>query len=544
MAETQEAASLQDNGIIWTIPLDEIQISKILLAHVGADFAIKHMILPISSSLAEDGNTVEIKCATSRYSNLKIQGILSRACKGKITFVFTEPENILNGLVAHYNLSAGQINFERMRQSGKTDEQADEGGNALESGGAANDPYARQSNYGLIYRSILDAAVVQKASDVHLLPKPAGIQIRFRVNGSLVDYSGEFKVGGNVSQERLFNLIKQSCSPPMEESKTTSADGRIAYKYKALDETVKTVDCRVSAVPVEYGQKMVIRLLPDETSRPQLEELGYFRGEILAIKKAAYQPKGITFLTGPTGSGKSTTLEAIDGLFPEGEYNKIHLADPIEFKNPNITQIQVNERAEDEKNQITYHGIMRNIVRQDPDIVTIGEIRDHESAKAAIELSVTGHRIFATIHAGDVLEAFSRFDTLGIDKAAMLRQTNAIVAQRLLQEICPHCRQTYSPEADILALFPEELTGGIKTFYKGAGCPRCNGTGVSRRFAVGEILLIDNDIRDIIKKDVGLVELTEYLHSKKGFVSLADKAIDYVRQGQVAFDTLVDIIPR
>jgi type IV pilus assembly protein PilB len=540
--DVNEALILEESGKMWSRPLEELTIDKLLLEHIGADFAVKHLILPISSSLAEDGNSLEIKCATSRFSNLKIQGIFNKTCKGKIHFVFATEENLLNGLAAHYNLSAGQISFERMSKTNLED--AGDDGSILETKSNANDPFARQSNYGLIYRRIFDAAVIQGASDIHLLPKPSGIQITFRINGVLVNFSDEFKIAGGVSQERLFNLVRQSCSPTMEETKTIAADGRIAYRYKGPDSTIKTIDCRVSAVPVEYGQKMVIRLLPGEEKKPQLEELGYSPAEIFMIKKAVLQPKGITFLTGPTGSGKSTTLAAIDGLFSENIYNKIHVADPIEFKNSGITQIQVNEKAEDEKNRITFGGILPDLMRQDPDVLMVGEIRDYESARAAIELSVTGHRVFTTIHAGDVLEAFSRFDTLKIDKVDMLKQTNAIVAQRLLPEICPLCRKKTMVDEEMLALFPEDLIAGIGTFYKGTGCPKCNGTGIARRFAVGEILLVDNGIRDIIKKDVGLVELTSYLREEKGFVSLADKAIEYVRQGIVAFDVLVDIIPR
>jgi type II secretory ATPase GspE/PulE/Tfp pilus assembly ATPase PilB-like protein len=542
--DSPEIVNLQESGTIWSIPLEEIKIEDFLLEHINADFAIKHLILPVASSLAEDGDTLEIKCATSRYSNLKIRGILSETCKARINFVFVTTENLLNGLAAHYNLSAGQINYERTKGRANLDDKTDDDDRARENVGNANDPYAQQSNYGLIYRSILDSAVIERASDIHLLPKPTGIKINFRMNGALVDYSGRFKINSSISQERLFNIVKQSCSPPMEESKTISADGRIAYKYKAPDNAVKTIDCRVSAVPVEYGQKMVIRLLPGEEKKPYLEDLGYSPQEIFLIKKAVFQPKGITFLTGPTGSGKSTTLEAIDGLFSENEYNKVHVADPIEFKNSNITQIQINEKAEDEKNRITFHGVLRSLLRQDPDVLMVGEIRDRESAKAAIELSETGHRVFTTIHAGDVLEAFSRFDTLEVDKVAILRQTNAIIAQRLLREICPFCKTVYTPDEETLAFFPAELIADIDTFYRGGGCSKCNDTGVARRFAVGEILPIDNDIRDVIKRDPGLVELTEYLRDKKGFISLADKAISYVRQGLVAFDTLIDIIPR
>jgi general secretion pathway protein E len=336
---------------------------------------------------------------------------------------------------------------------------------------------------------ILFQALKMRASDVHIQPYEDKLQVRYRIDGILYDMMAPPK----KIQDAVLSRIKIMGKMDIAERRLPQ-DGGANVKLGDSD-----VDIRISSVPTIYGERIVMRLLDKSARLYDLEELGLEGQEVDVFKRLVDASHGIVLVTGPTGSGKTTSLYAALKKINTIEYNVMTIEDPIEYHLPGISQIEVNT-----KKGLTFGAGLRSIVRQDPDIIFVGEIRDIETATIAIQASLTGHLVFSTLHTNDAPGAITRLLDLGVEPYLVASSVIGVIAQRLVRLICKHCKTEYGPterEAAGIGLTLKDIPGG--RIWKGKGCPYCLNSGYQDRTAIFEIFTVDDVVRDQTMKRVG-----------------------------------------
>ena len=340
---------------------------------------------------------------------------------------------------------------------------------------------------------ILSQAVRDGASDIHIEPYKDRIKIRKRVDGILYDMLTPQK----HVQAKLTSRIKIMAKMDIAE-KRLPQDGRIEIRIAD-----KNIDLRVSSLPTAFGERVVMRLLDKSNVLLSLEQLGMSPSDLNLLLKLIKAPHGIILVTGPTGSGKTTSLYSALTVLNQPDVNIITVEDPIEYQINGISQVQVNAKID-----LTFANGLRTIVRQDPDIILVGEIRDIETAEMAIQAALTGHLVFSTLHTNDAASAVTRLIDMGVEPFLVSSSVNAIMAQRLVRKICKHCREAYRPEPEYLeslALPPEFHHADL---YRGPGCEKCLNTGYQGRVGIYELMVLSEHIKSIIltTSDAGQVK--------------------------------------
>ena len=366
----------------------------------------------------------------------------------------------LKNLVAEFRQQAGKLDLEDKKAM------------------ASAAPVVKLLNY-ILYQAIRD-----KASDIHLEPFETDFKIRYRVDGVLY----ELEAPPPHLAVALIARVKVMADLDIAETRLPQ-DGRIELTVGA-----RPVDLRVSTLPTMYGESTVMRILDRSVVSLSLDNLGFYNEEKAAIRHLIDLPHGIVLVTGPTGSGKTTTLYAMLNEVNKEDIKIITVEDPVEYDLEGIVQIPVNEEI-----GVTYASVLRTILRQDPDLILVGEIRDRETAQTAIEASLTGHLVFSTLHTNDAPSAITRMIDIGIEPFLLTATVQAILAQRLVRKICTQCRVFYEPADDLLrelGLRADEVVG--KKFAQGRGCESCNFTGFRGRMALPEVLQLDDRMRGLI----------------------------------------------
>ncbi len=331
---------------------------------------------------------------------------------------------------------------------------------------------------------MLSQAVKARASDIHIEPYKNQLKIRYRVDGILYDKLTPPK----HIQSTLVSRVKIMAKLNIAE-KRLPQDGRIDIRIAD-----KNVDIRVSTIPTSFGERVVLRLLDKSSVLLKLSDLGMPAAKMQTFDKLIRVPHGIILVTGPTGSGKTTTLYAALSTINSPEINIITVEDPVEYQMDGIAQIQVNPKID-----LTFAKGLRSIVRQDPDVILVGEIRDLETAEIAIQSALTGHLVFSTLHTNDSASAVTRLIDMGIEKFLVTSSVIAILAQRLVRVICNECKEAYAPDNESLqsiGISPERLDG--KKIYRGRGCPACLQTGYKGRNGIFEFMILDDAIKNVI----------------------------------------------
>lgn len=364
-----------------------------------------------------------------------------------------------------------------------------------------------------LINSIIEQAIDMRASDIHIEPSGEDIRIRFRIDGDLNEIMRLSKASLSPITTRIKIIGKMDIA-----EKRLPQDGRVETKVKG-----KEIDIRISTIPTVYGEKIVLRLLDRSKFMIQKAKLGFTKKNLECFDKILEQPYGMVLVTGPTGSGKTTTLYAVLKELNRIEKNIITIEDPVEYKLEDINQIQINTKA-----GLTFANGLRSILRQDPDIIMVGEIRDAETAEIAIRAAITGHLVLSTLHTNDSASAIVRLIDMGIEPYMVSSALIGIVSQRLVKELCPNCKKSYE------ASYSEKSLLGLNTkdtiiLYEPQGCNRCNNGYIGRR-AVHEVMMVNEETRELIHKRTNIDELRASKISS-GMGTLLNNSIELALKG-------------
>ncbi len=381
-----------------------------------------------------------------------------------------------------------------------------------------------------LVRSTLRDALKIGASDIHLETVAAGLMIKFRIDGILILIK---QIDDRVQAEQAVARIKVLAELDVTERRVPQ-DGR----FKAIDRN-RAIDFRVSVMPSIHGEDAVLRVLDKqslyETTRQQLslDSLGFEEHDIRILRRLSHEPHGMLLVTGPTGSGKTTTLYAAITEINKGQDKIVTIEDPVEYQLPGVLQIPVNE-----KKGLTFARGLRSILRHDPDRIMVGEIRDPETANIAVQSALTGHLVFTTVHANNVFDVIGRFMHMNVDLYGFVSALNAILAQRLVRLVCTHCAEVQIPNKETLQ---ESGLGAIDVsswkFLNGKGCRECRGAGYRGRKAVAELLVLNDEIRELITGRAPIRHLKEAA-ARHGTRFLRDAALDAVRRGLTTLEEI------
>ncbi|MDJ1185376.1 GspE/PulE family protein [Roseofilum casamattae] len=382
-------------------------------------------------------------------------------------------------------------------------------------------------------KTIISGALRNRSSDIHLEPLPEGLRVRYRIDGVLRDIT---TLSPDVSR-KVVVALKVMSNMDIAESRRPQ-DGRIGEQYASQDNLDLGMDMRVSTLPCVSGEKAVIRLLPRQNPFTQVGDLGFNQQTLPIYQEWLRQPQGMIILTGPTGSGKTSTLYTSLQSVATEEVNVVTVEDPVEYILPGITQTQVHERA-----GMTFAAGLRAILRQDPDIIMVGEIRDHETAETAVRAALTGHLVFTTLHTNDAVGAIPRLKDIGPDPGLISDALLGIIGQRLVRRICPNCSAPYHPQEEDLKLLGIELAeANPQGWRKGEGCIKCFQSGYLGREAIVELLNVDDRIRELIY-DGSITQMRRYL-KQTDFTSFRKAATDKVIAGKTTVAEVVRVLPR
>jgi general secretion pathway protein E len=386
-----------------------------------------------------------------------------------------------------------------------------------------------QSPVVKLVSSTLYDALKSQASDIHFESGPAGLTIKYRLDGVLLAMGS---ASGTDFAEQVLSRIKVLAELDIAERRVPQ-DGRFKVAIQG-----RPVDFRVSVMPSIHGEDAVLRILDkksltDEMQGLQLGTLGFDAASMVIMRRLAREPHGMLLVTGPTGSGKTTTLYALITEINTGQDKIITIEDPVEYQLAGVLQIPVNE-----KKGLTFSRGLRSILRHDPDRILVGEIRDPETAQIAVQAALTGHLVFTTVHANNVFDVIGRFRHMGVDPYTFVSAMNGIVAQRLVRQVCSECAVEQAPDKELLAasgLQRRKLS--LWNFRMGRGCGRCRGTGYRGRRAIAEVLVLDDEMRELIVNGEPVRKLREAAE-RGGTRFLRQTALECVKRGETTLQEI------
>lgn len=500
-------------ALVMQLGLEFIDLSKITIptemAQVLAkNLARKHGVIPIRVNK----NTLYL--AMSDPMNFVAVEEVKTATRKQVIPMISTADSIERAISTLYGNDGAARAIEEMKR-----EMASEGNASAQSAqdnySARNIDEAASAPTIRLVNSIIERAIVERASDIHLEPYEEELRVRMRIDGMMRNVMAVPK----DLQSSVISRLKIMGGMDISERRVPQ-DGRSAVVVRQSD-----YDLRMSTLPTIYGEKFVIRILDKNSTLLNKEAVGLNGVDLEKYEKLLAAPSGVVLMAGPTGSGKSSTMYTMIRDLNTEQVNLITLEDPVEYNIKGINQVQINEKI-----GMTFASGLRSILRQDPDVIAVGEIRDGETAEIAMRSAVTGHLVISTIHTNDALTTIDRLLDIGVEPYLISAALNGVVSQRLVRRICPNCRTEYEPTTEEL----EGLglpTGAGHKFYKGRGCPNCFGTGYRGRTGVFEILVIDRAIRNAIASGIKQEGLYRIINENGKFVTLAENCRRLVLEG-------------
>ena len=496
--------------------LSEELVDKSIISRVPINFLLAHQLIP----LQEEDGVVRVAMANP----LLVQPLddLRLLLEKEVTPVVSPPDEIVRIANRSYGHAEGAA--EAVMEGMEEEEAAEQV--VVEDQAEDLLDIASKAPVIKLVNLILFEAAKARASDIHIEPFEKELRVRYRIDGVLY----EALTPPKQYQSAITSRIKIMANLNIAE-KRLPQDGRIKIRI-----TDREIDLRVSLIPVSFGERIVLRLLDRSAQIYSLHDLGMSDDRLALFARLLKLTHGIILVTGPTGSGKTTTLYAALAAVNSEEQNIITVEDPVEYQMSGIGQIQVNPKI-----GLTFASGLRSILRQDPDVVLIGEMRDHETAEIAIQASLTGHLVFSTLHTNDAAGSITRLVDMGVEPYLVSSSVVGIMAQRLVRTICPHCRESFQPVEKALkeiGLSPDDIPGG--TLYRGRGCGKCFNSGYMGRAGIFEILLIDDEIRRMVleQTNTGVIKQAAL---KKGMRTLRMDGARQVVEGQTTIDEVVRV---
>ena len=400
-------------------------------------------------------------------------------------------------------------------------------------GGKAGDDDGEDAPIIRLVSKTINEALAQRASDIHVEPFQQRVRIRYRVDGVL----NEVASLEEALLAPLTSRLKIMAGLDIAE-KRKPQDGRISFRAQDRDGSGRDIDIRTSVLPASHGETIVMRLLDKERGLMSLEKLGFQGQDRERFKGVISRPNGIVLVTGPTGSGKTTTLYAALQELNRSDVKIITAEDPVEFNIAGINQCQVKSRI-----GLSFARILRAMLRQAPNVILVGEIRDRETAEIAVQAALTGHLVFSTLHTNDATSAITRLCDMGVKPFLVSASVQAVMAQRLIRVLCEQCRQAYEPaSAELRSVGIDVDKVQDTTFFRAEGCDACGGTGYRGRRGIYELLQMDNTLREMTFRQEPMVRLREYAWQSGGMSTLLQDGVRKVLAGETTIPELLRVV--
>jgi len=512
-----EETILQALSKAWNVGYKKIDPLKLDLelvtGKIPEGFALKNLILPIEE---KDGTLI---VATPYPLDIEILQDISKVTQQRVSPVLSSKEDILKVINEFYGFRRSILKAEQQFSIPSVDL-----GNLeqLSKGEISSDDHHIVNAVNHLFSYALD----QRASDIHIEPKRDISVVRFRIDGVLHKVFELPKSIHSAIVSRIKNLSRMDMT-----EKRRPQDGRIK-----LQRDSDSVEIRVSSVPVAFGEKIVMRILDPQILFQDLDSLGFTHMDLLRYRQIIHMRHGIVLVCGPTGSGKSTTLYSTLTYLSSPEINIVTVEDPIEMVHEDFNQIGVQPSV-----GITFGSILRNILRQDPDIIMIGEMRDLETAENAIQAALTGHLVFSTLHTNDAVSAITRLLDLGLPAFLIKATLIGVVAQRLVRKICRFCKERFTMDSEELRELGIDIKrDGKMTLYRGKGCIRCRGTGYLGRSGVFEILTVTDRLRSLIRDQFD-TDSARKVAIEEGMVTLRENAVRKLIEGITTYEEVLRV---
>lgn len=495
------------------ISLQDIRVDDEVLKLLPQETLRKYNVFPVSSS----GGQLEL--AISDPMDMDSVDDISHILNMSVDLRLASPEEIRKAIDDHFGVNAYGDMF---------DSELPAGGSSADTLATGNEAGVSEEEAPIIryVHKLITEAVKRRASDIHLEPLEKRFRIRYRIDGVLIEVENPPK----RLQPSIISRLKLMANISIAE-KRVPQDGRIQITFNN-----KEIDLRVSSLPTVYGESIVMRILDKEGLRLGLPELGFFSDDQAVFERIVGMADGIFLVTGPTGSGKSTTLYSALNFLNHPDRKIITVEDPVEYQMTGINQVQVRREV-----GMTFAAALRSMLRQAPNIIMIGEIRDLETAEIAINASLTGHMVFSTLHTNDAPSAVTRLVDIGVKPFLVSASLRAALAQRLVRKICTNCKSVYAPDPRTLqAIGINEIEASKITFYHGDGCPKCNGIGFKGRMGIFEIFIVNEELQQMIYEGKTLVELRTKAR-ELGMRSMREDGIRKVGGGLTTADEVLKV---
>ena len=495
------------------VEVSDYSVNASALAVLSADFARRSSVLPLAW---EDGELL-VAVGIRQVGNTELKDDLTRLTRSRVRFAVASRTEI-DAKINRVYRSEGEL--EDLTSTLLSDEETTDLSALTEVSDEA--PVVRFVNL------LITQAISDRASDIHIEPTERDLRVRYRIDGVLHDAHRSPKHIQNGVVSRLKIMADMNIA-----ERRLPQDGRLSVNYQG-----RKVDLRIATLPTVWGEKVVARILDNSQAHLGLADLGFSADNYRRFAESYNKPYGMILATGPTGSGKSTTLYATLNLLNKPDVNVITVEDPVEYRLAGINQVQTNVKA-----GLTFASALRSILRCDPDIVLIGEIRDHETAQIAIEAALTGHLVLSTLHTNDAPSAVTRLVEMGIEPFLVGSAVDAVLAQRLCRSLCERCRQAYEPLPEQLVDVGYPWTDGepLPTLYRPEGCTSCGGTGYHGRLALHEVMTVTEEIERLAVARASTDEINHWA-CVQGMATLRQDGWLKVSQGRTSIEEILRVV--
>jgi len=514
LTENQLVQALAAQVGMQFVDLDEAPVDRAAIAMVPGALCRRYTVLPIA---IENGVLI---LATADPGNVMAVDDVRSVSGMQVTPVIATYDNVVRAIDRFVRADGEMENLSSAFEDAQVEPEAD----LSKMGDFVDDdaPIVRYVNL------LVTQAITDRASDIHIEPTEHDLRVRYRIDGVLHETQRSPKniTGGVISRVKIMSDIDIA-------EKRKPQDGRMSVVHNG-----RKIDLRVATLPTVWGEKIVMRILDNSTASLDLRDLSFLDHNYETYKESYTKPYGMILVTGPTGSGKSTTLYATLNAVSKPDINVITVEDPVEYRLAGINQVQVNPKA-----GLTFAAALRSILRSDPDVVLLGEIRDHETAQIAIEAALTGHLVLSTLHTNDAPSAVTRLTEMGIEPFLVGSALDCVVAQRLARRLCPKCKEAYVPTPQEMeaARFPWVQGEPLPELFRPAGCTACSKTGYKGRLALHEVMQVTEEIERLAVAHSSAAEIAGTAE-RQGMTTLRNDGWHKVALGQTSIEEILRVV--